>query len=285
MTALAASGSERRSGARTELAKIAAFARRDFLVAWSYRSQFFGDAANLVLQVFLFYLVGRLVDPARLPEFNGQKSTYLEFVSVGIALSAFVMLGLHRIAEAFRREQMIGTLEALLLTPTSPATIQIGSVAYDLLYIPIRTGVFLAIVAFSFGLHFHADGFMPAALVLVAFIPFVWGLGIVGAAATLTFKRGAGGVGLAMTVLTLGSGAYFPLTLLPDWLEPIASFNPIAIAISGMRAAVIGGGGWSTLTLDQLMLLPVSLACLGAGVVAFRIAVAREQRRGTLAMY
>jgi ABC-2 type transport system permease protein len=88
-----------------------------------------------------------------------------------------------------------------------------------------------------------------------------------------------------MTVLTLGSGAYFPLTLLPDWLEPIASFNPIAIAISGMRAAVIGGGGWSTLTLDQLMLLPVSLACLGAGVVAFRIAVAREQRRGTLAMY
>jgi ABC-2 type transport system permease protein len=275
----------RRPGLRREVAKLGAFVRRDFLIAWSYKGQFFSDWANMLVQALLFYLVGRLIDPSRLPSFGGQRASYLEFASIGIAVSGFVQLSLSRVAAALRQEQMIGTLEALLLTPTAPATIQIGSVVYDLLYIPLRTATFLGIIAGAFGLHFELGGLGPAAVILLAFIPFVWGLGVVAAAATLTFKRGGTGVGFAMTILTIGSGAYFPLSVLPHWASTIAGWNPIAISITGIREAIIGGGGWSVIGFDQLLLLPISLVSLVLSVVAFKLAIAREQRRGTLAMY
>ena len=50
---------------------------------------------------------------------------------------------LQRVAMAVRQEQMIGTLEALLVTPTSPTTVQVGSVAFDLVFVPIRMALLL----------------------------------------------------------------------------------------------------------------------------------------------
>ena len=58
------------------------------------------------------------------------------------------------------------------MTPTSTATIQVGSVAYQLLFVPLRTGIFLALIAFAFGLQFDADGIAPAALVFLLFVPW-----------------------------------------------------------------------------------------------------------------
>ena len=55
------------------------------------------------------------------------------------------------------------------MTPTSPATVQIGSVSFDLVYIPTRTGIFLGAVALGFGLHIDAGGILPAMAVLVVF--------------------------------------------------------------------------------------------------------------------
>ena len=268
-----------------ELRKLPAFVRRDFLTAWSYRAAFFSDAAALFLQAISFYFVGLMVNPDVLPSYGGEPATYLEFVAVGIALSVFMHLGLGRVATAIRNEQMIGTLESLLMTPTATATIQLGSVVYDSVYIPIRTALFFAVIGIAFGLHFEPSGFVPALLVLLAFIPFVWGLGISSAAATLTFKRGTGGIAFGVAILTLGSGAYFPLDLLPEWAQTAAEANPLAIAIDAMRNALLGGTGWSGVGRTLLLLVPLSGLSLSAGFLLFRAALRRERRRGSLGLY
>jgi ABC-2 type transport system permease protein len=268
-----------------EAVKLPAFARRDMIVAWSYRFAFFSDALSLVLQAFLFYFVGLLVDDSKLPEYGGSQISYMEFVAVGIALAAFVQIGLGRISAAMRQEQMIGTLEAILLTPTSPATIQLGSVVYDLIYVPLRTAIYLVAIALGFGLHFNLDGLVPALIVLVAFVPFVWGLGLISAAGTITFRGGSAGVGFAVAIMTLASGAYFPLDLLPGWLSALAVLNPMAIAIEGMREPLLGTVSWSQTVDAVLVLVPLALVSLLAGVFAFRQALRRERRLGTLGLY
>jgi len=265
--------------------KLPAFARRDMIVAWSYRFAFFSDALSLVLQAFLFYFVGLLVDDSKLPEYGGSQVSYMEFVAVGIALAAFVQIGLGRISAAMRQEQMIGTLEAILLTPTSPATIQLGSVVYDLIYVPLRTAIYLVAIALGFGLHFNLDGLLPALIVLVAFVPFVWGLGLISAAGTITFRGGSAGVGFAVAIMTLASGAYFPLDLLPGWLSALAVLNPMAIAIEGMREPLLGTASWSQTVDAVLVLVPLAVVSLLAGVFAFRQALRRERRLGTLGLY
>jgi ABC-2 type transport system permease protein len=277
-----AAGSE---ALREELRKLLAFLRRDVLVAWSYRLPFVTDWIAMILQAFVFGFVGKLIRPSSLPRFGGEPVDYLEFVAVGIAISSFLAVGLSRLMTVIRQEQVQGTLEALLLTPTAWSTIEVGSAFYDILYVPVRTAVFLGLTAVLFDANYHLSGVGPAALVLLAFIPFVWGLGVISAAATLTFRRGAGGVGFLVSIATLGSGAYFPLSVLPDWVQRIAAYNPIAIAVTTMREALLGGSTLVDVWPSVVRLVPMAILAMILGAVAFRAAIARERRRGTLGLY
>jgi ABC-2 type transport system permease protein len=184
-----------------------------------------------------------------------------------------------------RQEQLAGTLESLLMTPTAPATIQIGTVAYDIVYVPLRTSLFLLIVAVAFGLDLEPSGIAPALIALLAFIPFVWGLGLVTAATMLTYRRGIGVVGFAATGMALTSGAYFPLELLPEWLTSLFQLNPMTITINAMREGLLAGISWSELGAAVAKLAPMSAASLSVGVFAFRLAMRRERRRGSLGLY
>lgn len=270
---------------REEGRKLLAFLRRDVLVAWSYRLPFVTDWVAMILQAIVFGFVGKLIPSSALPTFGGEPVDYLEFVAVGIAISSFLAVGLSRLMTVIRQEQVQGTLEALLLTPTAWSTIEIGSAFYDILYVPVRTAVFLGFTALLFDAHYHLSGVGPAAVVLIAFIPFVWGLGVASAAATLTFRRGGGGLGFVVSIATLGSGAYFPLSVLPGWIQRVAAYNPVAIAVSSMRGALLGGDGWADVWPAVLRLVPMSILAMICGAVAFRAAIARERRRGTLGLY
>ncbi|MDX6408871.1 MAG: type transport system permease protein [Gaiellaceae bacterium] len=267
-----------------ELRKLPAFARRDLLVAWSYRGAFFGEWIGLLTGTLTFYFVGLMVDEKTLPSYGGSHTTYMEFVAAGIALSAFIQLGLGRVSAALRGEQLMGTLESLLITPTSVSTIQVGSAAYDLIYVPVRTALFFLILTLTFGLSFEPSGFAPAFLAMMLFIPFVWGLGVMSAAITLTFRQGGGAFALGVSALIVGSGAFFPLDLLPHWVTTVAQFNPVTLAVEGVRRPLLGGG-WEGIWPRGLALAPVSVVTLAVGLYAFRLALRREQRRGTLGLY
>ena len=268
-----------------EARKLPAFLHRDLRVTLSYRVAFVTDIVFIGVQAVLFFFLAQVVDPAQLPEYGGTATSYMEFVIIGVVVSTVSGLLLERVATAIREEQMIGTLEAMLMSPTSLATIQAGTISFDLLFIPVRMGALLGAVALVFGLDFQMDGVIPALIIFAGFVPFVWGLGLTGAAATLTFRRGGGLAAAAMGLLALLSGALFPLALLPGWLQTLAEVNPFAIAIEAMRETLIGGAGWATVRPDFLLLLPLSAFALFLGAVAFRAALAREHRRGTLGLY
>jgi ABC-2 type transport system permease protein len=268
-----------------EIAKLPAFVRRDFLVALSYRAAFLSDFLALATQMLVFAFIGRLVAEDRLPAFNGTETTYVAFVAIGIVVNLFVQIAMTRTATAIRTEQMIGTLEALLMTPTATSTVQLGSAVFDLVYVPIRAAIFLGFLAVVVGLDLHVSGILPSAVVLAAFIPFVWGLGLASAGAMLTFRRGDGGMMIGVTLLGLASGAFFPLALLPGWIAAVAEYNPLAIAIQGMREALLGGTGWSEVGGHVALLVPMSALSLACGVMLFKLALGRERRRGTLGLY
>ena len=268
-----------------EIDKLAAFFRRDLLIALSYRWGFLSDAIGLIAQAFVFYFVNRIVDPARMPVFGGTRADYFAFVTIGIGLHAIIQTVISGMALAIRREQLMGTLESLLVTPTSAPTLQLGSVIYDLAYVPLRTGIFLIMVSLVFGVDIKGSGWGPAAMILVVLLPFIWGLGAASAAAVLTFHQVPGLLGLGISALGLASGAYFPLDLFPGWIATVARYNPIAIALDAMRVALLGGAGWTALWPAVTVLIPISVVTLALGNVAFRLALRRVRRLGTLGLY
>jgi ABC-2 type transport system permease protein len=268
-----------------EVGKLPAFIRRDFLIALSYRTAFAGDIVFLGAQMVVFAFIGRLVDPAALPAYGGSTTTYMEFVAIGIALSLVVGVLLGRVATAIRQEQLQGTLEALLATPAAVATVQAGSVAFDLLWVPLRMALFLAAITLTFGLDLELAAVPKAAVLVLAFLPFVWGLGLMSAAAILAFRRGAGATSVVISILGVASGAYFPLALLPAWLQAIGEVNPFALVLEGLRQALLGGASWAEVAADAAVLAVPAVVLLSVGAATFRIALARERRNGTLGLY
>lgn len=268
-----------------ELRKVAAFIRRDLLVIRSYRFAFLSDAVSLVTQTLVFLYVSRLVDPRAMPEFGGTRTSYLAFVTIGIAVTAFLQVGLGRMNAAIQSEQYLGTLESLLVSPTSLTTIQLGLVAYDLVYVPLRTVLFLGVAAWAFDIELTGAGFLPAVTAITLFIPAVWGLGVASAAAVLTFRRGAGLFGFVGFALIFTSGAYFPVGMLPTWLERIANANPVTLALDAARATLLGDAGWADIAPRLALLAGISLVALVGGAWAFRAALRRELRQGILGFY
>jgi ABC-2 type transport system permease protein len=268
-----------------ELGKLAAFFRRDLLVAWSYRAGFVTDLAGLVAQAVLFWFVSRMIDTSRLPQFAGTPTSYLAFVTIGMVVNAFLQLGMGRMRSAIRSEQLRGTLESLLITPTSPVTLQLGLVIYDLIHLSIQMVIFLALVAALFGVNLAANGLAPAVATILLFIPFAWGLGALSAATTLTFREITAVWGYIGAGLAIGSGAYFPLDLLPHWMATVARYSPVAVALDSARAALLGGASWHQIAPLLMLLAPMSALSLAAGLVAFQLALRRERRLGTLGLY
>src|SRR5205823_14390571 len=106
-----------------------------------------------------------------------------------------------------------------------------------------------------------------------------------GGAAVLTLRGGTGAVGTGAALLGLGSGAFFPVTLLPGWLQTVTAWNPMTLAITGLRDALIGDVGWGPLAPILVKLVVLSIPTLIAGAIFFRLLLRRERRLGTIGLY
>jgi ABC-2 type transport system permease protein len=108
---------------------------------------------------------------------------------------------------------------------------------------------------------------------------------MISAAVILTFKRGGGMVGLIASAISILSGAYFPLSLLPEWFQERAEANPVGIAFESTRQALLGGATLADVGGDVLVIGAWAILSLALGQISGNLALARERRRGTLSTY
>lgn len=87
--------------------------------------------------------------------------------------------------------------------------------------------------------------------------------------------------------LYLVCGAVFPITVLPDWLEPVARVIPITYWLEAMRRGLLPPGAARSLpemgdgtVLANLVLLTAAAAALGAFV--YSVGLTRARRKGIL---
>ena len=106
-------------------------------------ARFVTDWVGLLIQAVTFSFIGHLVHPTRCPR-RGRPVATCSSRSSGSRSPDSCRW---RSARGRRDPQRadIGTHESLLVTPTSTKTMQLGSVLYDLIFIPIRTALFLVV--------------------------------------------------------------------------------------------------------------------------------------------
>ena len=259
----------------------AAICKRDFLVFATYRTRFFTTFFATAVSLTLFYYVSRLVSSPRI----GSPDDYYAFVVVGIVIFTMLTSTLTTPVATLRAELQAGTFERMVLSAFGP----IRSIA-SLLIFPVMLAFVTALLAVAyagalFGLDLRwstAPAAIPVALMgALAFAPF----GLLMASAVVLFKQTNAGASLFMTAVTLLAGVYFPVSLLPDWIEWASSVQPFTPAVDLLRNVLVGTPLRDSLALDLAKLIGFTAVLLPVSLLALRGALARSRRKGTIIEY
>ena len=138
--------------------KIIAFIKRDFLNEISYRTAFLLQLFGMVVSILIWFFLSQII-PSDIEGLGGLD--YFSWVLVGLAFTSYLNAALSSFARKMRSEQLTGTLEAMLATPTRMPLVIFSSAAWDFIFSSFRVIGFLLIGIRVFGVVIHISNVIP----------------------------------------------------------------------------------------------------------------------------
>ena len=259
----------------------AAVLRRDFALFASYRMRFITTFFTTAVSLTLFYYVSRLVRSDRV----GSPDDYYAFVVVGIIIFAVLTSTLTMPVATLRAELMAGTFERMVLSPFGAVRAVMSLMLFPLLLALVSSVLSLVYAGLVFGLDLRwpeALAGLPLALLgALAFAPF----GLLMTAAVVIFKQTNAGATFIITGVTLLAGIYFPVSLLPDWIEWASEVQPFTPAVDLLRHFLVDTPLRDPMLLELAKLALFAVVMLPLSLVALAAAVRRSRRLGTVIEY
>ena len=202
---------------------------------------------------------------------------------IGAVIWSYLGIVFEILTETVAWERWEGTIEYTFMAPLSRAVHLIGMGAFGVLYGLLRTAALFAVVALFFGLTFP-DADFAAALVLlaVASVSFV-GVGMVTAILPLVSPEKGAQLGfIAQGMLLVVSGVYYPVEVMPGWMQAMSTVSPATYALEGIRSAILDGQGLSTMWPDIWPLLIIGIVSIPLGLAIFHRGEVYAKRHGKL---
>ncbi len=176
---------------------------------------------------------------------------------VGALMWNFMASLYNEIAMSIAYERWEGTLEYTFMAPVSRFVHLAGVSLFSLMNSIVQTVIVLIGLLLFTDLNLQGAN-LPGVLVVlgVSTVAFV-GLGLMAAALpVMSPERGAEATHIFQGSLLLVSGVYYPIEVLPTWLQPLSAISPATYTLSACRKLV--GIGNSASTPGNLMGAPLS---------------------------
>ena len=267
------------------LAKPFAFIKKDLIEASSYKFAFLTQFIGIIFTTVVYYFISKLIGTAATPYLKPYGGDYFSFVLIGIAFSSYLSLSLSSFSGNISNAQMMGTLEALLVTQTEIPVIVLSSSLYSFILTSFRVVIYIILGAFLFGMNISNANYPMALLILILTIISFSSLGIISASFVMVLKRGDPFTWIFSNLSWFLGGVYYPISVLPEWVQNFSYLLPITYAMEGMRLALLKGYSFNELRLNILALVIFSIVMLPWSVALFILAVKKAKRDGSLTHY
>lgn len=220
-------------------------------------------------------------------EITGEKQIdtnfLITYLLVGTLVWRFLATIFNNISEMIAWERWEGTIEYTFMAPVHRFNQMIGQTIFAIVHSLIFTVIIGVVVAAFFDLNFANADFAAATIILlVGSLSFV-GIGVVASILPLLYpERGAQMTNIVQAFFLLVSGIYYPVSVLPGWLQTLAKVSPATYVLEGMRAALLP----QTATADPLSyvwpLVIMGVVMLPLGIALFQRAERYTKRTGKL---
>jgi len=205
------------------------------------------------------------------------------YLLIGTLVWHYLSVVFDNISEMIAWERWEGTIEYTFMAPVHRITHMAGTCVFSTIYALLHTGIILVVVAFFFHIDLAKANLLGGLVVILSGSLSFIGLGIMAAVLPLLFtERGAQMTHVIQAVLLLISGIYYPIEVLPDWLQVMARLSPATYVLEGMRAALLEGAGFDALVGYIVLLLVSGTIAIPIGLVVFRWGERYAKRTGRL---
>jgi ABC-2 type transport system permease protein len=268
---------------RVPLRKAIALFQRDAALDLSYDFSFWSSWIAILVQVLTFYFISQLVGSSSKYGFGGKSASYFDFIVVNLAFVRFQATAIQCFQNGIRSDQLAGTLEAVMVTPTSLPVMILsrGLWAFTLTMMQVLLFMTLAVIL---GLDLSKINILSALVFTLLTIACMSPLGVMSAAGIMTFKQGGAQTFIMGGLTQLLGGVMFPISTLPWYLQYVSWALPITHALNGIRGAV-HGATISQLAPDAIWLAVAATVLLPVSLWSFSRAVERAKVDGTLGHY
>ncbi|HBY58892.1 MAG TPA: ABC transporter [Solibacterales bacterium] len=157
-------------------------------------------------------------------------------LTIGVLFWSFLSVLFQEIAMSIAYERWEGTLEYTFMAPVSRLTHLAGVSLYASFYAILRALAVLGGLFLFLDLDFSGANLPGLLLVLLTSSVAFIGLGLIAAILPLMSpERGAEGTNIFQSILLLVSGIYYPVSVLPSWVQPLSALSPATYALNASR--------------------------------------------------
>ena len=190
---------------------------------------------------------------------------YKHWMVPALLVSLTTIIGLLLTAQNITRENELGTLEQLNVTPMTKVQFIAGKLIPFWLLSLVIFSIGLVIGKLVFGIPMRGN-LLLVYLAAMVYLVVVLGLGLGISTVTRTQQQAMFVAFFVILVFLLMSGLFTPVDSMPRWARWVAEANPVKHFVSIMRAVLVRGAGLETVGQPIL-----GLAVAGAGVLALAV--------------
>src|ERR671939_56288 len=219
--------------------------------------------------------------PAAGGHINVQRITTI--LLVGAVIWAYLGIIFEILTETVAWERWEGTIEYTFMAPLSRPVHLFGMGVFAIAYGVVRAVLLFGVVAAFFSLHLpNADYVAALVLLVVASISFI-GIGMMTAVLPLISPEKGTQLGfVAQGVLLVVSGVYYPVSVLPGWMQSLASISPATYVLRAVRAAILDGAGLTALGPEFWPLAVIGVVSVPLGLWVFHTGERYAKKHGKL---
>jgi ABC-2 type transport system permease protein len=261
-----------------------ALVRATWLTASSYRVRTLVSLGGLLAAVVPLYFVADAIQPIAAESIRNEGSHYFPFVLIGLITTRFLLTSIGALPQVITSTVGTGTLESLLSTPTRLPVLLAGLTAYAYLFTLLQAVVLVG-TATLLGVEFAWSRFGIAMGVLFLLVLAYLPIGMISAAAYLTWRTSTPlGQGVIAGSTLLG-GVYYSTSVIPSWLQSASAAFPLTYALRAIRQSILEGYTLSEVSGDVAILAGFAVVLFAVGSSLLAYAVERAKVTGTLAYY
>ena len=205
------------------------------------------------------------------------------YLVIGTLVWRYLSSIFYWITDVIGMERWEGTIEYTLMAPIHRITHMAGQTLWAVLYSMFFTAVILVVTVWMFEIDIsNANLWGGTVMLLAGSLSFV-GVGIVGSILPLLFpERGSQMTHVIIAVLLLVSGVYYPVEVLPDFLQKMSVFSPATYVLAGTRLALLEGTPTLQLWPHIWPALLMGVVAIPVGLWIFGLAERYAKRTGKL---